>query len=146
MAEPPTKNRKIEKWLDKKWLLEFLSDHNADSMTKKQSGSYQRVSISPRYLELRPEDELLQVLLALVEGGSANAKEWWIQTKYKNEREFKYVFRERLAIFIQNLLTTTQNVKIYVATMVLINNVVKQRREKCRAKLFHIKVEDAING
>ena len=137
--EPAKKVRKLEnrnqQMVQKVW---FKSDHQFQAFTKVQIGAMQRISVNPIYLHLRPEDELLSVLLDLVTKGDDEAKQWWYQSNYRENR-FRFQFREQLAEMIQKLLNSQTNVNVYLAAMTRVGKVSKKKRESFRAQLFLVK-------
>ena len=115
-------------YTNKEWLRTFLNTKNLDDITNEINGvSQQRISINPRYLHLRSETYLLEILCFVVRNAGTD---WW-QLQHFGKNEFRYFFRDRLAEIIQNGLNTEPMVTAYINGM---RNL--QMRQSAERKTF----------
>ena len=140
--EPQKKIRKVEvvpvvipnAYTNVEWVRSILHDPDLkDFLTEWPVISTQRISINPRYLHLRHENELLEVLWKLITKGDCKQV---FQQQY-TLAQFKYFYREQLAEIVKSLLNTESNIKAYVKVIRIIGIVKQAERRTLRAKLFH---------
>ena len=118
--------------------LKFLNLKDFQSFTKKWEDNIpaQRISFNPYYLYLRDEVELIEILSTVV-ASSENAKTSWRARKF-TEKTFRIVRREKLASFIQILLTCEVTINAYLGKMKNIGIRKSSDRRKHRKRLLEI--------
>lgn len=138
MSEPPRKKARgwsnIIPGADKGWLA-FLSDHHFKSFTAEwETAAKRRISMNPLYLELRTENVLLKLLVAILEGGRSPT---WMREEVK-DLDFRFRYRDELAQMLRGLLIHQCNVEIYISHFVKISMDESDDRKEFRQALQQI--------
>ena len=132
MTTQPARKKKRSFNIQRGWLS-FLSTKNYTDYTKEWTVTYQQqISINPKYLKLRTELFLLEVLEKLVLDGSV--KSWRYEDLQNKDRV-------QLSEIILALLKSEKNVNEYISIM----RTIQIRESKARKKIRRV-IERVLDG